>query len=520
MTSSEMKKYFKKQQMKSFFAIVKDYKRYYLGSLLWLNAFKILNNKAKMQKWQQKHKERYENLQLAIKKYKWTKNAILQSKIWLNSKEFKEKYLDTKHPYPPLLNPDSVDYEIIPAELAWEWNLPLPPNYEFMYFSNGSTASWATFEFFKNCSVNCATNNDDIFNPKSSFLYHYNFLASKSKQKQIFFSYFGSIMQYEYAEHLVASLTKKCPLFYVARCPIGRLKHLINHQDSDYVWAQRIPQINLTFDYTKLFPNLRYWSGDSIPSFPILNDYSIVFEKLMLDSALDKFDDKISSIYCVEFSDLKADKAFDTFCKLADMLGFDKPTNKEIFTNRINRNRGTLTTLPTTLYAHADDLLKSFKIGQKEKRDLTSLEQKDGFSIIVTLPHYLSEEQKDFVDISEEIYPNPIIDDTKILIIIDKKELSRLKENVELFNVTKIYLKGYIDACIDNVNKVEANLINEEQILEYLKTNKEVRIKIKKILDNELNYIKEHHPNFIEKWKYYLEFEKMCAELDGEKDEK
>lgn len=123
MTSSEMKKYFKKQQMKSFFAIVKDYKRYYLGSLLWLNAFKILNNKAKMQKWQQKHKERYENLQLAIKKYKWTKNAILQSKIWLNSKEFKEKYLDTNHPYPPLLNPNDIDYEIIPAELVNPLNL-------------------------------------------------------------------------------------------------------------------------------------------------------------------------------------------------------------------------------------------------------------------------------------------------------------------------------------------------------------------------------------------------------------
>ena len=76
----------------------------------------------------------------------------------------------------------------------------------------------------------------------------------------------------------------------------------------------------------------------------------------MLDSALDKFDDKISSIYCVEFSDLKADKAFDTFCKLADMLGFDKPTNKEIFTNRINRNRGTLTTLQSTKQQKSEEM--------------------------------------------------------------------------------------------------------------------------------------------------------------------
>ncbi|EPO3698890.1 hypothetical protein ACT922_001684, partial [Campylobacter upsaliensis] len=52
---------------------------------------------------------------------------------WLNSKEFKEKYEDINHPYPPLLNPDKLNdenyilnYEKIPANLAWEMNLPLP----------------------------------------------------------------------------------------------------------------------------------------------------------------------------------------------------------------------------------------------------------------------------------------------------------------------------------------------------------------------------------------------------------
>ncbi|MDL0104334.1 hypothetical protein NYG89_08735, partial [Campylobacter felis] len=45
--------------------------------------------------------------------------------LWLNSKEFKEKYEDINHPYPPLLNPDKLNdenyilnYEKIPAEKA------------------------------------------------------------------------------------------------------------------------------------------------------------------------------------------------------------------------------------------------------------------------------------------------------------------------------------------------------------------------------------------------------------------
>ncbi|WP_301006477.1 MULTISPECIES: hypothetical protein [Helicobacter] len=80
-------------------------------------------------------------------------NEILQ---WLNSKEFKEQYIKTNHSYPPLLNPDrlnakreskecnvesqrenrdsiqpypNLSYESIPAELAWDLNLPLPRNY-------------------------------------------------------------------------------------------------------------------------------------------------------------------------------------------------------------------------------------------------------------------------------------------------------------------------------------------------------------------------------------------------------
>ncbi|EAI3364580.1 DUF2972 domain-containing protein, partial [Campylobacter jejuni] len=58
-------------------------------------------------------------------------------------------------------------------------------------------------------------------------------------------------------------------------------------------------------------------------------------------------------------------------------------------------------------------------------------------------------------------------------------------------------------------------LICENQILAYLKNNQTLMRQWKKIFDQELICIKQHHPNIVASWKYYQEFEKMCKELDG-----
>ncbi|MBK1964068.1 hypothetical protein F2N14_03720, partial [Campylobacter novaezeelandiae] len=60
-------------------------------------------------------------------------------KEWLSSNEFKTRYKDENHPYPSLLDPnklkdinEELNYHSIDANLAWELNLPLPDNYEFV----------------------------------------------------------------------------------------------------------------------------------------------------------------------------------------------------------------------------------------------------------------------------------------------------------------------------------------------------------------------------------------------------
>lgn len=510
------------------FLIIKSYKRYYLGSWRIKQPFYgLISNKKKIQKYNQVRKERLGQLQLALKIFKQFRAIYPQCKAWVESKEFKETYIDTKHPYPPLLNHETLNdensplnYKHISAELAWELNLPLPPNYNFMYIHNGSSASEATHRFLEKCNVK-DTHNMPNYSPKGVFISHYNIFKEK-ECKKCFSGFSGGILSYLNRTFFTYRLPKQVPLLYIARDPIEKLQHAINHIEGEG-YMGNVATLNLTCDYIKIAYIRQMYDGNTeFPTMKYLQNLSnmenmelIKKFKFACDSIFWMAKDKTTSIHCIEFNDLKPNKAFDTFCKIADTLGFDKPTNKEIFTNRINRNRGGLITLPTTLYAHADDLPNAFKVGQKEKQNLASLDKKGGFSIIVTLPHYVSDEQKAFADISDEIAPNCIIDDTRILIIIEKSEFAKLKENAELFNATKDYLKGYINALKENAEQIKANLISEEQILEFLRQNDEVRKNIKEILDNELKYIKQNHPEFIQKWKYYLEFEKMCAELDG-----
>ena len=462
-------------------------------------------------------------MQNSFKYLKGAKQLCKEFKIWLNSQEFKEKYLNTKHPYPPLLNPEMLNdensplnYSNIPAEMAWELNLPLP-NYDFLCIASGAAGSGATWKFLQNCKVNV----NDAISCKDLYTINYNTFLAHKDEKNCFFCYCYYILATQDSPKMI-SLFRKKPLFFIIRDPIERLQHAINHLTEwghNGLYIEYKNAINLTCDYNFLFKPLTYEGYGAKPNLGFLDlDVSYKLNKLSLydTSAINALKDKTNSIYLVEFNDLKPDKAFDTFCKLADNLVFERPANKEIFTNRVNRSRGNaLIALPVIFYVHSSDLPNVFKEGKKERRNLASIKNQNSIKLIITLPHYLDDEQKGFVDIIDEIEPNLIINDTKILVILSKDDLSKLKENTELFEATKDYLRGYINTLKDIQKEIKSSLINEKQILEYLRQNGKARKSIKGILDNELSYIKTHHPEFIQKWKHYLEFEKMCKELDS-----
>ena len=503
----------KSHYKKSLFTLIKSTKRYYLGIWLIKLPFYALFSESKAEKWREKRRIRYENLQIAKKQFKAIRTLSPQIKDWTKSSEFKDKYAN--HPYPPLLNPQNIDYESIPADLAWELNLPLPPKASLLTVANVCCASLATIMYLS--EVKCEYISGNTFRELYINIYkkfQYGNRYNINQRYNIFFYYqMFCIWDKDNALKFKKMLTNKIPLLFVVRDPISQIRSTINHYNKSY--ADDIQQVK-TFTLAhkniinQLIPKAKYlWSDDYKPSFQFLsnnlNDFISLRSLLAKDSLLEDFKDNISFVYCIEFNDLKYNKAFDTYSKVAKMFNFEKPQNKDFFANKQWTEIYTL--LPTTLYVHLDDL----KINEQ---NLDSINKKDSIPIIITLPSHLSEQQKKFVDISSILEHNLTIDETRVFIIIKQEQFGKLKENKQLYNTTIRFLIDYISAIRNEIDRRNRDKITEIQILDFLKQNKKIRIFLKNVLDSELNYIKTHHPDFIKKWQYYLEFEKMCAELD------
>lgn len=79
----------------------------------------------------------------------------------------------------------------------------------------------------------------------------------------------------------------------------------------------------------------------------------------------------------------------------------------------------------------------------------------------------------------------------------------------------KAYLQNYIKALENNVAMTLKSLVSEAQILEVLRDDAQNRKALKELFDRELGYLKANHSDIVASWKYYKEFEVMCAELDS-----
>lgn len=162
--------------------------------------------------------------------------------------------------------------------------------------------------------------------------------------------------------------------------------------------------------------------------------------------------------------------------------------------------------LPNTFYVSENDLNnKNNKIKNEE-----SFNQQNSFVITITLPSKITPEEKSLVDISCEIKENLIMDDSRILILIKENDLIKLKENQVLYQAALDYLKKYLNEIQKEIERRKSVVFHEKDVLNFFEHHPQSRRFIKNILDTELNYIRQNHPDFIQRWHYYLEFEKLC----------
>ncbi len=432
-------------------------------------------------------------------------------KEWLYSDEFYQKYKKENHPYPSLLDPkklnndnEKLNYNNISPELAWGLNLPLPNKYKLVWLVNSSSGLVATTHiFFPCCNVNKKINLG-----MSIFEIYKNIYNSDKADFNII-----PVCSEFYKNHRILHLMRFCKYcMFIVRDPISILRHAVNHINNEVVnktLSANRTSINLS--YLKLdFIKPYYYNCKNYPSLNLV-DVAIechskpngVYFKTQKRLKILRRYNKIEHIECLEMEDINKENAFDTFTRLAKRYDFTPPNDPIPFQGKANRNQGDLIYLPVTLYAHPYDLTNS------STEDNTSFGLKGGVNIIITT-HQIHPKKDGFVDVSYEIFNDRKLMFDNIILLVKYNEYEVLKSNQELFLASKKYLNNYMDALEKHEQKIKDNLITEEQILDYLKDKKDLRIKLKKILDEDLTYVRENHPEYLQKWKYYQEFEKLC----------
>lgn len=428
---------------------------------------------------------------------------------WLLSDDFKERYKKENHPYPSLLDPkklndnnEEINYHNIPAELAWEMNLPLPDRYEFMWFFNPCSGSNAMYRFFKYCNI--AADAHPALRGKIMYkdmMYYINNTTYSIAVIPPFMYDF-----YHDDEHMNNKLlhlySKVSDIIFIARDPISILKTALNHINNPKIWEQidyemKNVYMNNVADFK--FPVLYYSYSIGKPN--VRDLYKILDAKefyFTINKRINFLKNITNNIRCINFSHISYDNAYSTFLELSKNYNFLVPKDPSVFQNRVDSDDGSLIVLPVRLYFVYQNKEISFLITTKQ--------------LIILDP-----DREKYVDVTKKII-NWEIKYSNIIILLDLDEWNIIK-NSSLEYQQKI--QKYLKALEDNEQKRIQNAITEIKILNYFKENKKLAKEFKSILDTEhLPYIKQHHPDIVASWTYYQEFEKMCKELDGDIQEK
>ncbi|MBD5165014.1 DUF2972 domain-containing protein [Helicobacter sp.] len=406
---------------------------------------------------------------------------------WLNSKEFKEQYLDTNHPYPPLLNPErltkdsnnpypNLSYGTIPAELAWDLNLPLPPYYKFIMAKGHGSGGAAMGRFFMCCGVkliyqSCRT-------PLFDFCAIYQFLLLNAEEYNIVgLHHYGHNSEFSKNKkdrskffYLFAA---KVPLLFQTRDSIGQLKHALKRH-----WTEKYKNkiLNVGDDFMNLFPNIR---PKTLPM--NLDSYR---NQVFIQHSLIYSLHSCNEIIFVDMAEISKENAFNTLCGLSKKLGFNEPKEKDRYIFEAKSYKGFLNFLLPINFVCKDIKIKVLIPGKYDNLE-------DCTELLLGLHTY------------------------SFAFFASKKDLQILQKEEEILNEFRKYLSKFAKILEEKLKESEEITYREKDILEHLRKCGSVRRDLKEILDEQLIDIKKLRPDIVKSWKYYQEFERMCEEMDG-----
>ena len=441
-------------------------------------------------------------------------------KLWLASQSFLEKYAN--HPYPPLLNPNTLDYEQISPQIAWELNIPLPPYYKFIYFGSHASGNRGLNHFVLNCG-----GMDYIRYPSSSkIIYEKYWEQILSYHYTMPPPHFGYLSSREYMKdkdsNKLYALIPQTKALNLIRDPISILKSGINFRRKRLQMAQ---EENLSFALSPDFicENLIGYNGydahndestfgkEDAPCFGTIRGslkYNFTdFHDTDLRKALINIADE--DIICIDMSEIVGKRAFETMNTLAKAFSFPapKPSDKEKFEVNVSYYEGLLPLVfrvqmeQKSIALHLID--KIFALDERIYVKVP-VDEVDIWQHKNTFEHYQDITQ--FLFNQDNFYE-------RIIVCIEKKDFEILKQDTKTCEQIKEYLLAFIPRLEEQRKIEESKKLSEEQILQYLHTHKELALQAKAVFEKHLTFLASVRPDIIESWKYYQEFLAMCEEM-------
>ncbi|WP_337215746.1 DUF2972 domain-containing protein, partial [Campylobacter sp. 2457A] len=375
----------------------------------------------------------------------------------------------------------------IPAELAWEMNLPLPDNYEFVFWGSHGVGNFGFSSFMKKLNMICVYYENN--NPFLDYCNCYNkLLFLKKSNSKIYFQIREYFNQKNY--YLINVKNNLC----LVRDPISILKAFLNLNRRNINF---IDELEFDFNIDIFLKNrIAYVNEIGKAEKPTLNAINRVLQKHGLSYYFhDVLTAKLLNIkntYFIDMSEILHDKIFQTLCKLNTIFNIEKPNIKD--SKFYKHNFGEYNTwLPIKLNLFT-------LIGKK---------------IIITIDDkYRGFDYEELNYIKLNKFLNFNFD--KFIILLNKSDKNLFFECIKSF---KDKIEKYLNTLFSSLEKqknIEKNKkLSEKDILFFLKNNHFLRTKFMQIMNlNHLSYIKQHRPDIVASWKYYQEFEKMCEELD------
>lgn len=424
---------------------------------------------------------------------------------WLLSDDFNEKYKKENHPYPSLLDPkklndenEEINYNNIPAELAWEMNLPLPDRYKFVYWCSHGTGGTAFLYFLKLLNIGCVGTPVDEVNIVYVFKNIYNYALSNNFDFKCI-----ALRNYHDNEKFYFLLPAVLGV-HITRDPIGMLKHFLSIL-RPYRKAKRYIKLNDDFD--KIISSLVTIGGwnmdinfyDLIEFY--LNKRLLTFHDFQLEKALVN----TNKHFVIDMMDIVGKKTFSTLKSMCNFLSIDIQKEMDILKFDKKMMNDNFSLLPLTLNINKD--VDLFIIDENWISIVNSK--------IVLWNYWATPWEKAPKDYCVNITNQLFLEHEKnilqgIAFYIEEKSYNVFINNKELVKVVKYQI--YKLVCRINKQKqiLKNRKIKEKDLIDFMKENKHLRIKCKKIFDIHLQFIKQKYPKYIQKWKYYQEFENLC----------